>query len=129
MNVPFANCVNGIPEKFRITYATLSADNEELQAANEELQAANEELQSTNEELTTSKDEMQSLNEELQTANEELGTRSKELDELNTRYAETLERMPWPVMVIGEVIEGVSFGHGSCDSRFRPGARAVSQRI
>jgi PAS domain-containing protein len=49
----------------------------------------------------TTNEELQSLNEEMQTANEELAVRAKEMDELNNRYLETLERMPWPVMVVG----------------------------
>jgi two-component system CheB/CheR fusion protein len=89
-------------EELQSANEELETTNEELQSANEELETTNEELQSTNEELETTNEELQSLNEELQTANEELGTRSKEMDELNARYAETLERMPWPVMVIGE---------------------------
>ena len=88
-------------EQLQSTIEELQATGEELQSANEELETTNEELQSTNEELETTNEELQSLNEELSTANEELATRGKEMDELNTRYAETLERMPWPVMVVG----------------------------
>src|SRR5215831_3496384 len=50
-------------------------------------------LQSTNEEL-------QSLNEELETTNEELSSRTRELDEVNARYSEMMERMPWPVLLV-----------------------------
>lgn len=83
----------------------LETTNEELQSANEELETTNEELQSTNEELETTNEELQSLNEELQTANEELAVRGREMDELSNRYSETLERMPWPVMVVGSKLK------------------------
>jgi len=88
-------------EELQSANEELETTNEELQSANEELETTNEELQSTNEELETTNEELQSLNEELSTANEELATRGKEMDELNSRYAETLERIPWPVMVVG----------------------------
>ena len=87
-------------EELQSANEELETTNEELQSANEELETTNEELQSTNEELETTNEELQSLNEELQTANEELAVRGTEMDELNRRYAETLERMPWPVMVV-----------------------------
>jgi len=71
-----------------------------LQSTNEELETTNEELQSTNEELETTNEELQSLNEELENMNEELEFRTRELDNLNSRYADTLERMPWAVTVL-----------------------------
>ncbi len=92
-------------EELQSANEELETTNEELQSANEELETTNEELQSTNEELETTNEELQSLNEELQTANEELATRSKEMDELNSRYVETLERIPWPVMVVGSKLK------------------------
>ena len=64
------------------------------------METTNEELQSTNEELETTNEELQSLNEELENMNEELEFRSRELDSLNSRYSQTLERMPWAVMVL-----------------------------
>lgn len=78
----------------------LETTNEELQSTNEELETTNEELQSTNEELETTNEELHSLNEELENMNEELERRSRELNELTARYAETLQRMPWPVMLV-----------------------------
>jgi len=92
-------------DELQSTNQELETANEELQSANEELETTNEELQSTNEELETTNEELQSLNEELQTTNEELATRGKEIDEFNRRYIETLERMPWPVMVVGEKLK------------------------
>jgi PAS domain-containing protein len=80
----------------------LETANEELQSTNEELEAMNEELQSTNEELETANEELVSLNEELETMNEELQVRTEEMDQLNARYVETLERMPFPVMLLNE---------------------------
>jgi two-component system CheB/CheR fusion protein len=80
----------------------LETTNEELQSTNEELETMNEELQSTNEELETTNEELQSLNEELETMNEELQVRTEEMDQLNARYVETLERMPFPVMLLNE---------------------------
>jgi PAS domain S-box-containing protein len=35
----------------------------------------------------------------LETTNEELSSRTRELDEVNARYSEMLERMPWPVLL------------------------------
>jgi len=90
-------------EELESTNEELETTNEELQSTNEELETTNEELQSTNEELETTNEELQALNEELGTTNEELEVRSKELDELNLRYAETLENMPSPIaLVAGE---------------------------
>lgn len=57
-------------------------------------------LQSTIEELETTNEELQSLNEELETTNEELSSRTRELDEVNARYSEMMERMPWPVLLV-----------------------------
>jgi two-component system CheB/CheR fusion protein len=76
----------------------LETTNEELQSTNEELETTNEELQSTNEELETTNEELQSLNEELENMNEELEYRGRELDALNSRYMETIEQMPWPMI-------------------------------
>jgi two-component system, chemotaxis family, CheB/CheR fusion protein len=80
----------------------LETTNEELQSTNEELETMNEALQSTNEELETTNEELQSLNEELETMNEELQVRTGEMDQLNARYVQTLERMPFPVMLFNE---------------------------
>lgn len=84
------------------TNRELETTNEELQATNEELETTSEELQSTNEELETTNEELQALNEELGTTNEELEVRSKEVDELNARFSETLEHMPWPLLLVSE---------------------------
>lgn len=89
-------------EELQSTNEELETTNEELQSTNEELETTNEELQSTNEELETTNEELQALNEELGTTNEELEVRSKELDDLNARYSETLERMPWPLLLVDE---------------------------
>jgi two-component system CheB/CheR fusion protein len=78
----------------------LETTNEELQSTNEELETTNEELQSTNEELETTNEELQSLNEELETTNQELEERTKELDQVNSVYAQTLEQMRLPVMLV-----------------------------
>ena len=80
----------------------LETTNEELQSTNEELETTNEELQSTNEELETTNEELQSLNEELETTNQELEERGKELDQLNSVYAETLEQVGMPVMLVNQ---------------------------
>lgn len=87
-------------EELQSANEELETTNEELQSTNEELETTNEELQSTNEELETTNEELQSLNEELETTNEELSSRTRELDELNARYLEMIERMPWPVFLI-----------------------------
>ena len=87
-------------EELQSTNEELETTNEELQSTNEELETTNEELQSTNEELETTNEELQALNEELGTTNEELEVRGKELDELNIRYSETLEHLPWPLMLV-----------------------------
>jgi two-component system CheB/CheR fusion protein len=87
------------------TNEELEATNEELQSTNEELETINEELQSANEELETTNEELQSLNEELATTNEELQMRSRDLDLLNNRYAETLEQIPWPVMLVDDQLK------------------------
>ncbi len=86
-------------EELQSSNEELETTNEELQSTNEELETTNEELQSTNEELETTNEELQALNEELGTTNEELEVRTRELDEVNARYAETLEKMPWPMMM------------------------------
>ena len=87
-------------EELQSSNEELETTNEELQSTNEELETTNEELQSTNEELETTNEELQALNEELGTTNEELEVRTRELDEVNARYAETLEKMPWPMMMV-----------------------------
>ena len=87
-------------EELQSANEELETTNEELQSTNEELETTNEELQSTNEELETTNEELQSLNEELENMNEELEFRTRELDAVNSRYAETLERIPWAVMVL-----------------------------
>jgi two-component system, chemotaxis family, CheB/CheR fusion protein len=87
-------------EELQSANEELETTNEELQSTNEELETTNEELQSTNEELETTNEELQSLNEELEDMNEELEQRTRELHEVTARYAETLRRMPWPVMLV-----------------------------
>lgn len=87
-------------EELQSANEELETTNEELQSTNEELETTNEELQSTNEELETTNEELQSLNEELENMNEELEQRTRALHELTARYAETLRRMPWPVMLV-----------------------------
>ena len=87
-------------EELQSSNEELETTNEELQSTNEELETTNEELQSTNEELETTNEELQALNEELGTTNEELEVRTRELDEMNARYAETLEKMPWPMILV-----------------------------
>ena len=89
-------------EELQSTNEELETTNEELQSTNEELETTNEELQSTNEELETTNEELQALNEELGTTNEELEARTRELDSLNERYHETLERLPWPVLLLDD---------------------------
>ncbi|GEM_PF-3140104 len=56
--------------------------------------------------------------------NEELEFRTRELDSLNSRYAETLERMPWAVMVLDS--EGrVQFWNTASQKLFDLEARSV----
>ena len=87
-------------EELQSSNEELETTNEELQSTNEELETTNEELQSTNEELETTNEELQSLNEELENMNEELEHRTQELNVVNNRYAETLQSMPWPVVLV-----------------------------
>ena len=85
-----------------IIYAEDVTPREHLQSAVVELESTSKELQSANEELETTNEELQSLNEELETMNEELQVRTEEMDQLHARYVETLERMPFPVMLLNE---------------------------
>jgi len=87
-------------EELQSANEELETTNEELQSTNEELETTNEELQSTNEELETTNEELQSLNEELETTNQELEERSKDLDQINSLYAQTLEKIRLPVMLV-----------------------------
>lgn len=87
-------------EELQSANEELETTNEELQSTNEELETTNEELQSTNEELETTNEELQSLNEELETTNQELEERTKELDQVNSVYAQTLEQIRLPVMLV-----------------------------
>jgi two-component system CheB/CheR fusion protein len=89
-------------EELQSANEELETTNEELQSTNEELETTNEELQSTNEELETTNEELQSLNEELETTNQELEERGKDLDQINNVYAQTLERIRLPVMLVTE---------------------------
>src|SRR6185503_7825549 len=75
---------------------------EKLQTTVEELESTSEELQSANEELETTNEELQSLNEELETTNQELEERTKELDQVNSVYAQTLEKIRLPVMLVNQ---------------------------
>jgi two-component system, chemotaxis family, CheB/CheR fusion protein len=111
-------------EELQSANEELETTNEELQSTNEELETTNEELQSTNEELETTNEELQSLNEELENMNDELEFRTRELDAVNSRYAETLERMPWAVMVLDS--EGrVQFWNSAARKVFDLEARSV----
>ena len=111
-------------EELQSANEELETTNEELQSTNEELETTNEELQSTNEELETTNEELQSLNEELENMNEELEVRSRELDAVNSRYAETLERMPWAVTVLDS--EGkVQFWNSAAQKLFDLQAKSV----
>ncbi len=87
-------------EELQSANEELETANEELQSTNEELETTNEELQSTNEELETTNEELQSVNEELENMNDELESRTGELNALAERYAQTLHRMPWPIMLV-----------------------------
>ncbi len=89
-------------EELQSANEELETTNEELQSTNEELETTNEELQSTNEELETTNEELQSLNEELETTNQELEERTKDLDELNSVYAQTLEKLRMPIMLVNQ---------------------------
>jgi two-component system CheB/CheR fusion protein len=89
-------------EQLQSANEELETTNEELQSTNEELETTNEELQSTNEELETTNEELQSLNEELETTNQELEERTKELDQVNNVYAQTLENIRVPVMLVNQ---------------------------
>src|SRR5215475_13646452 len=73
---------------------------EKLQTTIEELESTSEELQSANEELETTNEELQSLSEELETTNQELEERSKDLDQVNSLYAQTLEKIRLPVLLV-----------------------------
>lgn len=89
-------------EELQSANEELETTNEELQSTNEELETTNEELQSTNEELETTNEELQSLNEELETTNQELEERTKALDQVNSVYAQTLEKIRLPVMLVNQ---------------------------
>ncbi|HWR35284.1 MAG TPA: CheR family methyltransferase [Clostridia bacterium] len=91
---------------------------------NEELETANEELQSTNEELETTNEELQSLNEELEKMNEELEERTRELNAITTRYAEVLQQMPWPVILV-DGDEKIQLWNAASQRLFGAGATSV----
>ncbi len=112
-------------DKLQSTVEQLEATSEELQSANEELETTNEELQSTNEELETTNEELHSLNEELENMNEELEHRTKELNELTSRYAETLRRMPWPVILLDKERK-IQLWNGVAQRLFGVGATSVA---
>jgi len=78
------------------------ATNEELKSANEEVLSSNEELQSTNEELETAQEELQSANEELVTINEQLQNRNQELSLLGDDWANLLDGLNIPVVMLGK---------------------------
>ena len=111
-------------EELQSTNEELETTNEELQSTNEELETTNEELQSTNEELETTNEELQALNEELGTTNEELEVRTRELDQVNDRYSETLEHMPWPVLLVEEN-QVIHFWNSAAQRTFDLAARSV----
>jgi two-component system, chemotaxis family, CheB/CheR fusion protein len=112
-------------EELQSANEELETTNEELQSTNEELETTNEELQSTNEELETTNEELQSLNEELANMNDELETRTRELNALSSRYAETLHRMPWPVMMVGHD-EKVQLWNAAAQKLFGVGENSVT---
>ncbi len=112
-------------EELQSSNEELETTNEELQSTNEELETTNEELQSTNEELETTNEELQALNEELGTTNEELEVRTRELDDVNARYAETLEKMPWPVMMV-DAKHVVQFWNASMHRLFGLASKSVT---
>ena len=111
-------------EELQSANEELETTNEELQSTNEELETTNEELQSTNEELETTNEELQSLNEELENMNDELEQRTRELHEVTGRYAETLRRMPWPVMLIDRE-EKIQLWNAAAQKLFGVSATAV----
>jgi two-component system, chemotaxis family, CheB/CheR fusion protein len=111
-------------EELQSANEELETTNEELQSTNEELETTNEELQSTNEELETTNEELHSLNEELENMNDELERRSRELNELTARYAETLQRMPWPVMLVDSEMR-IQLWNAAAQRLFGVGATSV----
>ncbi|HEY6938332.1 MAG TPA: CheR family methyltransferase [Terriglobales bacterium] len=111
-------------EELQSANEELETTNEELQSTNEELETTNEELQSTNEELETTNEELQSLNEELENMNDELEQRTRELHEVTGRYAETLRRMPWPVMLVDRN-ETIQLWNVAAQKLFGVGATSV----
>src|SRR5690348_949014 len=111
-------------EELQSANEELETTNEELQSTNEELETTNEELQSTNEELETTNEELQSLNEELENMNDELEQRTRELHEVTVRYAETLRRMPWPVMLVDRE-EKIQLWNAAAQKLFGVSATAV----
>jgi len=111
-------------EELETTNEELQSTNEELETTNEELQSTNEELETTNEELETTNEELQSLNEELENMNEELEHRTRELHEVTGRYAETLRRMPWPVMLVDKE-EKIQLWNAAAQKLFGVGATSV----
>ena len=100
-------------QQLRSSREALEITNEELQSTNEELENTNSALQSMNEELETTNEELHSLNEELEAANDELEMRTRDLDEMNRRYAETLEQLPSPVMLVNKNSEIVLWNSAS----------------
>lgn len=104
-------------EELQAANEELELTNEELQSTNEELETTNEELQATNEELETTNEELQSLNTELETINDELVSKGKELENMTARYAEMIERMPWPVLLVNED-RSIYLFNSSCQQMF-----------
>jgi two-component system CheB/CheR fusion protein len=111
-------------EELQSANEELETTNEELQSTNEELETTNEELQSTNDELETTNEELQSLNEELENMNDELEHRTQELHQLNSRYAETLQSMPWPVLMVDRA-EKIQLWNAAAQRVFGVGATSV----
>jgi two-component system CheB/CheR fusion protein len=111
-------------EELQSANEELETTNEELQSTNEELETTNEELQSTNEELETTNEELHSLNEELENMNEELEARTRDLHFLTNRYAETLRRMPWPVLLVDRE-EKIQLWNVAAQKLFGVGATSV----
>ncbi len=86
-------------DTLRATAEELEATSEELYSLHKELQRAGE-LRSTNEELQATNEALNSLNEAFETVDNDLETHKRELDEVNCRYAETLEHMLCPILLV-----------------------------
>ncbi len=116
--------------ELQFAYEELQATNEELQSANEELETMNEQLQSSNEAVLTSVEELQSLNEALAATNRELAARQGVLERMQQQHIATLERLPWPVLVLDNSGR-VGFWNRRAQAQFHlppPGGRTLGLR-